>query len=146
MARPPRQVMAFDYGLRNIGVAVGQTLTGTSSPLPPLRARDGVPNWDEVAKLIREWEPDALIVGIPLNMDGSDSEMSVRARKFGNRLNGRFQKPWIAVDERLSSREAKERARELGHRGDYNERPVDGLAAQLILTSWLETHQGDSTT
>ncbi|WP_426415422.1 Holliday junction resolvase RuvX [Aestuariirhabdus sp. LZHN29] len=139
MASSPRQVMAFDYGLRNIGVAVGQTLTGTSSPLAPIRARDGVPDWDEVGKLIREWEPDTFIVGIPLNMDGSDSEMSARARKFGNRLNGRFQKPWIGVDERLSSREAKGLARELGHRGDYNERPIDGLAAQLILTSWLES-------
>lgn len=133
----PRQIMAFDYGLRNIGIAVGQTLTGTASALPPIKARDGIPNWDQLAKLINEWQPDTFVVGIPLNMDGSESDMSKRARKFGNRLTGRYCKPWIGVDERLSSREAKERARELGHNGDYSSRPIDGLAAHLILENWL---------
>ncbi len=133
----PRQIMAFDYGLRNIGIAVGQTLTGTASALAPIKARDGIPDWDMLAKLINEWQPDTFIVGIPLNMDDSESEMSARARKFGNRLNGRYGKPWIGVDERLSSREAKQRARELGHNGNYNDRPIDGLAAHLILEGWL---------
>ncbi|MFV8818828.1 Holliday junction resolvase RuvX [Haliea sp. E17] len=130
-------ILCFDYGLRQIGVAVGNTLLGTSTALPILRARDGVPNWEEVAALVAEWQPALLVVGEPLNMDGSDSELAQRARRFAGRLHGRLGLQVSLFDERLSSREAKSLAREQGHRGDYRRAPVDSVAAALILESWL---------
>lgn len=129
--------MAFDFGLRQIGVAVGNCLLGTSQPLPILRAKDGVPDWRAVESLIDEWRPDLLVVGDPLNMDGSDSELGERARKFGRRLHGRLGLPVAMTDERLSSFEAKQNSRERGHRGNFKEQPVDSYAAELILQTWL---------
>ncbi|HEC53512.1 hypothetical protein LCGC14_0200580 [marine sediment metagenome] len=133
-----QRALAFDYGTRQIGVAVGQTLTGSAEPLVNLRARDGIPDWEQIGKLITEWKPDILIVGLPLNMDGSESEMSVRASKFARRLEGRFQLPARCVDERLSTFEAKQQLRDQ-HRtpGSYRENPVDSLAAALLLETWL---------
>ncbi|MGB0360620.1 MAG: Holliday junction resolvase RuvX, partial [Endozoicomonas sp.] len=87
--------------------------------------------------LISEWKPDAVIVGIPLNMDGTESEMSRRARKFGNRIHGRFNLPFYEVDERLTSFEAKKWAEKLGHKGHYRSNPIDAMAAQIILEAWL---------
>jgi len=118
-------------------VAVGNTLLGTTTALPILRARDGVPDWDAVTALVDEWAPDLLVVGDPLNMDGSESELCLRARRFARRLHGRFGLPVEMADERLSSREAKSQAREEGHRGDYRKAPVDSRAAQIILEGWL---------
>ena len=131
------QIMAFDFGTKNIGVAIGQRVTDTSSPLAAISAQDGIPNWDAIDQLIQEWQPDAFLVGIPVNMDGSMSEMGLRARKFANRLHGRFGKPWYPADERLSTRSAKEKASDLGHQGNYQERPVDSLAALVLLEDWL---------
>ncbi|NND66003.1 MAG: Holliday junction resolvase RuvX [Halioglobus sp.] len=132
-----RTVMAFDFGLRQIGVAVGNSQFRTSQPLAIQRAKEGQPNWDAVAALIEEWQPNLLLVGDPLNMDGSESELSRRARRFGQRLHGRFGLPVELVDERLTSFEAKQASAEQGHGGDYKRQPVDSLAAQLILDSWL---------
>ena len=129
--------MAFDYGLRQIGVATGNTLLATTQSLPVLNARDGVPNWDQLAALVSEWQPGKLIVGDPINMDGSDSELCRRARKFARQLEGRLGLPVEMVDERLSSFEAKQMSREQGHDGDYKRAPVDSLAAELILQTWL---------
>lgn len=134
---PAERLMAFDYGLRQIGVAVGNAVLDTSQPLSVLKARDGQPNWDTVSALIEEWQPDLLLVGDPLNMDGSVSELAERARKFGRRLEGRFGIAAIPVDERLSSFEVKQQQRELGHSGNYKQAPVDSLAAELILRDWL---------
>jgi putative Holliday junction resolvase len=135
--------MGFDYGLRQIGVAVGNALLGTTRSLPVLRARDGIPDWDAVETLLHEWQPDLLVVGNPLNMDGSASELSLRAEKFARRLHGRFALPVELVDERLSSFEAKQISRDRGHRGDYLREPVDSLAAELILRTWLEEASSD---
>ncbi len=129
--------MAFDFGLRQIGVAVGNRETGTSQALTTLRARDGIPDWGEVQSLVAEWDPDLLVVGKPVNMDDSDSELSRLAGKFGRRLEGRYQLPVEYMDERLSSFEAKQLLRDMGHRGDYRAQPADSLAAQLILATWL---------
>lgn len=133
----PQRLLAFDYGLRQIGVAVGNTQFGTTQPLEVLRARDGQPDWSQVASLLEEWRPDLLIVGDPLNMDGSVSELSRRARRFARRLHGRFGIGTELVDERLSSFAVKQQQRDAGHRGDYRARPVDSLAAELILQDWL---------
>ena len=131
------RVLAFDYGLSQIGVAVGNSDLGTTQPLSILRARDGQPNWAEVAQLCQEWQPDLLLVGDPLNMDGTVSEFAQRARKFARRLEGRLGLSVEMVDERLSSFEVKQQQKEAGHRGDYREHPVDDLAAELILRDWL---------
>jgi putative Holliday junction resolvase len=129
--------MAFDFGLRQIGVAMGNCLLGTTTSLPVLKAKAGVPDWHLVQNLIEEWRPDLLVVGEPLNMDGSASELSVLADKFARRLHGRLGLKVEMVDERLSSFEAKSVSREQGHRGDYKRQPVDSLAAELILRTWL---------
>lgn len=121
---------------------MGNRVTGTSQPLTTLRARDGIPDWREIASLLEEWQPTQLLVGQPLNMDGSESELSRLAAKFGRRLEGRFQLPVACMDERLSSFEAKEILREQGHKGDYREQPADSLAAHLILQSWLQQQDG----
>ncbi|RLA51645.1 MAG: Holliday junction resolvase RuvX, partial [Gammaproteobacteria bacterium] len=133
MKQAPRTVMAFDFGLRQIGVAVGNCLLRTSQPLPVLRAREGIPDWQAVEGLIDEWRPDLLVVGDPLNMDGSASALCERARKFGRRLHGRLGLPVVMVDERLSSFEAKQNSRAQGHRGNFVDQPVDSYAAELIL-------------
>lgn len=137
-----KTVLAFDYGLRNIGVACGQSLTGTAAPLPIIRARDGVPRWETVEALIKEWQPSLLLVGLPLNMNGSDSEFGKRAKKFGRRLEGRFGLAVRFMDERLSSFAVKQNARENGHKGDYKKTPVDSLAAQMILEDWFRQNNG----
>lgn len=136
--------MAFDYGLRQIGVATGNCVLDTSQPLTVLNARDGVPDWDALATLVKEWQPDVLVVGLPLNMDGSGSELSRRAEKFARRLHGRLGLPVEMADERLSSFEAKSQQRELGHRGNYKARPVDAEAAALILATWLAEREGSA--
>ncbi|MDN6298436.1 MAG: Holliday junction resolvase RuvX [Halomonas sp.] len=137
-----RLVLAFDFGARRIGVAVGNELVQSARELEPLTARDGIPDWHVVTRLMDEWQPDLLVVGLPLHMDSSESEMSVRARKFGNRLHGRYRKPCHMVDERGSTREAKQIAREAGHKGNYRAESVDGIAAVLILEGWFAHREG----
>ena len=127
--------MAFDFGTRQIGLAVGQTLTASGQPLAVLKARDGQPNWDEIATYIQQWQPDALIVGLPLNMDDTESPFCQKARKFARRLQGRMVLPVKMVDERLSTAEAKSRG---NHSDSYKENPVDSEAACLILETWLQ--------
>lgn len=135
-----KTLLAFDYGTRNIGVASGQTLTGSATEQPPLRAKDGVPDWSHIEKLLRDWQPDLVLVGLPLNMDDTESELSVRARKFANRLHGRFGVKVVLVDERLTSFSAKGEVMERGGSRDYKHNPVDSIAARLILESWLQNN------
>lgn len=134
-------VLAFDYGTQRIGVAVGQSIIGTASPLPALKANDGVPNWDHIAALIKEWQPQRLLVGLPLNMDDSESELSTRARKFANRLHGRFGLAVELWDERLSSFEARGEMLAHGPKiyrdGNFKDGKVDSLSACLILEGWF---------
>ena len=133
-----KTLLGFDYGTKNIGVAAGQTITSSANSLPGLKAKDGVPDWNQIEKLINEWKPDLVLVGLPLNMDDSESELSARARKFGNRLHGRFGVKVEMVDERLSSFEAKGEVMSRGGSRDYKNNPVDSIAARLILESWFE--------
>ena len=134
-------VIAFDYGLRQIGVAHGQTLTCSAEGISILKASDGVPNWDQTEALLLEWKPNLLLVGLPLNMDGSESELSRLARKFARRLQGRFNLEVLMVDERLTSQDAKSTLREAGserQNGRIDLTKIDHLAAALILQSWLD--------
>ncbi len=133
-----KTLLAFDYGTKNIGVASGQTLTRSANSQTPLKAKDGIPDWAQIETLLKEWQPDLVLVGLPLNMDDSESELSVRARKFANRLHGRFGVKVELVDERLSSYEAKGEIMQRGGSRDYKNNPVDSIAARVILESWLE--------
>jgi putative Holliday junction resolvase len=129
--------IAFDYGVKSIGVAVGQKITGTASPLSALKANDGIPNWQTIADVFAEWQPDNLLVGLPLNMDGSEQEITQRARKFANRLHGRFGLTVHTHDERLSTVDAKARLFELGGFKKLTKEKVDSVSACLIYESWV---------
>lgn len=136
-AAPPRPttVIAIDFGTRQIGLAVGQTLLGSARPLTVIKARDGQPDWADLARRIAEWQPELLLVGLPLNMDGTESEFCARARRFARRLHGRVGIAVKMVDERLSTAAAKTAgARPIS----YRDNPVDGLAAALILGTWMQ--------
>ncbi len=135
-----RSLMGFDFGTRSIGVATGQEITGTASPLTSLKANDGIPDWAQIEKILKEWQPDLLIVGLPLNMDGTEQEMTQRARKFGQRLHGRFGFQVEFKDERLTTTDAKARLFEHGGYRALGKSRVDAVSAQLILESWMESH------
>ena len=130
--------LAFDYGTKSIGVAIGQSVTGTAAPLSALKARDGIPNWDNIATLIEQWQPNKMLVGLPLNMDGTEQEITQRAKKFANRLHGRFGLNVVTHDERLSTVDAKARLFELGGFKKLSKDKVDSVSACLIYESWLE--------
>ena len=133
-------ILAFDYGERTIGVAVGQTVTATARPLPPLKAKGGQPQWQEVAALLDEWQPKLVVVGSPLNMDATEQHLTERARKFGNRLHGRFGVQVTWMDERLTSVAARDELFEqYGFKG-LQKHSVDSLAACHILESWFNEH------
>jgi len=131
-----KAVLGFDYGLRRIGVAVGTPWLGTTTALKPLVARDGDTDWDAVRRLLDEWQPGLLVVGLPLNMDGTPSEMSARAERFARRLHGRFGIPFAVMDERLSTREARSLLEESGRDAEVS---IHSAAACLILQSWFAT-------
>ena len=136
-----RLLLGFDYGTKQIGVAVGQVITGQARDLCTLKAQQGVPDWSQIEALIREWKPDAIVVGLPLNMDGTPSEMSAKAEKFSRRINGRFNVPVYTHDERLTTFEAKgERMSRGGQKGSYKDNPVDAIAAMLLLQGWLDAN------
>jgi putative Holliday junction resolvase len=146
----PKTLLGFDFGLKQIGVAYGQTLTNSASGLTTIKASDGVPNWTVIQSVLTEWQPNLVLVGLPLNMDGTESELSTRARKFARRLQGRFAIEVLMVDERLTSREARSIIREAQQQSGRSEpsrnkrkgqdlAQIDYLAATLILISWLES-------
>jgi putative pre-16S rRNA nuclease len=139
-----RTLLGFDYGLKRIGVAVGQELTGTASALITVRANDGKPDWATISKLIEQWQPDAVVVGLPLNMDGSESELSRRATRFGNQLNGRYNLRAHMMDERLSSLQAEQEL--AGKSRKIKAADIDKVAAKIILESWLQQASTKQTT
>lgn len=135
-----RTIIAFDFGTTSIGVAIGQEITNTARALTSFKAQDGIPDWQKIEKLLKEWQPDLIVVGLPLNMDGSEQPLTARARKFANRLNGRFGIQTVLHDERLSTVEARSL---LFHHGGYRalgKGSVDATSAVIILESWFEQH------
>lgn len=128
----PLRALGFDFGTKRIGVAYGQSLTGTAEAIGIVAANDGIPDWPALEALVANWKPDVFVVGLPYNMDDSESELLLRARKFGNRLNGRLHKPCFGIDERLTSFEARGELLRKESRGH-----VDSLAARLILEAWF---------
>jgi putative holliday junction resolvase len=127
--------LGFDYGTHRIGVAAGQTVTGTASPLGIIFVRRNKPDWSSVSALIQRWQPDALVVGLPVNMDGTEHELAPAIHRFTRQLRSYYGLPVHTIDERLSSREAQ--ARLAGHHKCKEE--VDAVAAQVILETWLST-------
>ena len=128
--------LAFDFGMRHIGVAVGQKITKTASPLPILYAKNGNPNWQEVAEIIKQWQPIALVVGVPVDLDGMQQEITRVAENFIEELRERFNMPVYAADERLTTKDARERIFAMG---GYRalQKPVDSVAAKIILEGWF---------
>ncbi len=127
-------LLGFDYGRRRIGVAVGQRLTRSATPLTTVRARDGKPDWPSVTHLIEEWKPGALVVGIPYHMDGTEQDMTHAAKKFCRQLEGRYRLPVHQAEERLSSWVVENR---LSAREQANT-DIDAMSAQVILQDWLQ--------
>lgn len=134
---PFQRVLGFDFGTKRIGVASGQAVTGTATPLSPVLARDGIPDWPALEALLAAYQPEALVVGLPLNMDDSESELSRLARKFGRRLAARFRLPVFVCDERLSSHSARGLLMDVATRRRGKLPSLDSMAAVLITEAWL---------
>lgn len=129
-------ILGFDFGLKRIGVAVGQRITKTATPLDILKAENGVPNWEMIAALIVEWGVDALIVGLPVNMDQTEQPLTQCAREFGYELERRFRLPVFFEDERLTTITAKSQLY-----AEKNTGKADSVAAKLIVESWMHTQE-----
>lgn len=134
-------LLGFDYGTKRIGVAVGQDITRTVTPLTTLHSQNNKPDWDAISKLITEWQPDRLVVGLPLHLDGSIQALTERVQRFGNQLKGRYNLPVEMVDERLTSHEAETALAARG--GKTAKADIDALAAALILQSWLDQQSNE---
>jgi putative Holliday junction resolvase len=134
--------LGFDFGYKKIGVAVGQTVTGSASPLQTIRSINQSPDWQIISKLIQEWRPIGLVVGISRQADGSDNPVTPRIIKFCNQLKGRYQLPVYKQDETLSTFEAKQMLfDEVSVNAGKLWEVQDQLAAQLILQSWLNDYK-----
>lgn len=134
--------LGFDFGMRRIGVAVGESITGSARPLTTLPAQDGQPDWARIEALLRDWRPSALVVGLPRRLDGSASDITPLAERFARRLHGRFNLPVHTIDEQLSSHAAEQALGERGRGGRKlaqrrGKAEVDQLAAAIILETWF---------
>lgn len=138
-----RKILAFDYGKKFIGVAVGSTYSGLAQGLTTLQIAGHTLDWGQISRLLDEWDPEALVVGLPLNMDGTDTSLTKLAKKFGNKLKDRYNLPVHMVDERLSTITAKNTLTEAGiSLKRSNKSKIDMLAAETILQGFLDEHSG----
>jgi putative Holliday junction resolvase len=137
------RALVFDFGTRKIGVASANRLAATATALATLAARDGVPEWREIVSLVQEWEPEVLVIGVPRNADGTDSDMTARARAFGGSLAARTGLPVEEMDERYTSTEAESLLRDRRRAGTRARRvrpaDIDRVAALLMAESWART-------
>ena len=134
--------------IRRIGIAIAQEVTGTARPLTTVSAIKHKPDWESISKIITEWQPDLLVIGLPLHMDGTEQDMTQAARRFSNQLNGRYQIPIALMDERLTSNEAESILKEQSSSGSLfrgslftDKAQIDMMSAQLILQSWMSQQQ-----
>ena len=138
-------ILAFDFGHRRIGIAVGGERPPTASALVTIAARDGQPDWHELQSLVAEWKPALLLVGLPLHADGTEGQMAPDCRAFAAELERRFALRTELVDESLSSRAAGAELREQRKAGTRRRRvrpgDTDKIAARLVLEHWLATHE-----
>jgi putative Holliday junction resolvase len=132
-------VLAFDFGERRIGIAVGEHLINSANPLITIDNESNEVRFAAITQLINEWQPKLLVVGLPLSLDGSETEVTQLCKKFARRLNGRFNLPVIMIDERYSSTEASQLLNETGIRGRAQKAMLDQVAAQTILRSYFDS-------
>lgn len=133
-------VIAFDFGLKRTGVGVGNTLTGSASPETTLHSRDEKPDWEGISRLIDEWQPSQLVVGLPIELDGTENPLTKRIVRFCNQLNGRYNLPVDQENEQFTSIEAARRLKDLrqsGRKQKVRKEEVDKLAAAIILENWM---------
>ena len=132
--------MAFDFGIKHIGIAIGQEITKTASTFYSIKALEGQPDWNELDDIIDEWKPDLIVVGDPYNMDGSRSKIQDMSDRFSDALYKRYQIQLEKTDERLSSREANERLQnlEIGTKSSSNKHSI---SAQVILEDWFRSKE-----
>jgi putative Holliday junction resolvase len=135
---PEGTLLAFDFGAKRIGVAIGETLLGQARALTCICVEDNAARFAAIGKLLAEWQPLQLVVGLPRALDGSEHEMTARCRRFAQQLEGRFRLPVILVDERLSSTEAESRLAESGIHWQARKQRVDALAAAIILQDYFD--------
>ena len=131
-------ILAFDFGIKRIGVAVGNTISNTTRPLVTLHGEQTEQRFAAIALQIKEWEPAALVVGLPCNDDGTPHEMTRLCRRFANRIKGRFNLPVFLVDERYTSATASAQLNEMGVRGIRQKSVLDQVAAQHILKAYFD--------
>jgi len=139
-----KTLLGFDFGKKYIGVAVGQQLTGSATPLGSIKAKDGIPNWDDLKYYVNEWQPDIIVVGLPLNMDGSEQQLTHDARKFGNRVSNQCNIQVVFQDERLTTADAKERLFAQGGYRNLKKDNIDALSAVLIIESYFENSYSEN--
>jgi putative Holliday junction resolvase len=132
-------VLAFDFGERRIGIAVGEHLINNANPLMTIDNESNEVRFAAITQLINEWQPKLLVVGLPLSLDGSETEVTQLCKKFARRLNGRFNLPVIMIDERYSSTEASQLLNESGIKGRAQKAMLDQVAAQTILRSYFDS-------
>ncbi|MFC3908771.1 Holliday junction resolvase RuvX [Legionella dresdenensis] len=138
---PKGVFLGFDFGYKRIGVAVGQAITCNASPLITLDAVQGVPDWSQILQLIRQWQPEALIVGLPTCINDSELYTTEAAKQFAGQLEQRYSLPVHLVDERLSTVEARAILFERGGYRKIKNTPIDSIAACIILEQWLQYPQ-----
>jgi putative holliday junction resolvase len=134
----PGTILAFDFGLKRIGIAVGNSMAHSARPLVTLHGEKNEQRFAAIAELIKEWQPAALVVGLPCNDDGTPHEMTRRCSRFANRLKGRFNLPTILVDERYTSASASEQLTRMGVHGMKQKPLIDQVAAQHILLAYFD--------
>jgi putative pre-16S rRNA nuclease len=146
IAPAARTVLSFDYGLRRIGVAVGNTLTGTAETLAIVAAQDGAPDWQAIDRCVADWRPAAIVAGVPYNGSSRNDRLATAALRFADELGQRYGIEVHRVDERLTSREAEDDLRERRRSGAKSKRvrrgDVDREAARLLLLQWLRAQPG----
>ena len=137
-----QSIMAFDFGTQKMGMAIGQSSIESATPLTLFPMKDGIPDWTKLLKIINEWQPNLFLVGLPLNMDDSESELSARARKFARRLRHQTNIETWMVDERLTTREAREELEFYQDQGRAKRLSADSFAAALLIQSWYRDPTG----
>ena len=138
----PQLIIAFDFGTQKTGMAVGSSIIESATPLALFPMKDGIPNWDELLKIIKQHQPNLFLVGLPLNMDDSESELSTRARKFARRLRHHTNIETLMVDERLTTREARDELDHYHAQGRAKKLAADSIAAALFIESWYRNPEG----
>lgn len=138
----PQLIIAFDFGTQKTGMAVGSSIIESATPLALFPMKDGIPNWEELLKIIKQHQPNLFLVGLPLNMDDSESELSTRARKFARRLRHQTNIETFMVDERLTTREARDELDHYQAQGRAKKLAADSIAAALFIESWYRNPEG----